>query len=371
MTDAKPPATEPAGPYERYLAVRHFGSLDGLRCLSIVAVVFHHGVDEHHELPLVAQLGFLGVDLFFVLSGFLIVTLLLREKRSRGRISLSRFYVRRVLRIFPAYFGLLLALGLVYAFVAPNASTAAGYWELLPFYLTFTSNWVIDNAANLGVLWSLAAEEQFYLVWPAVEKVLPNRWVWAVLAVVLAVNQAVNFRLIDGWLRAHLGVGHADLSMLQITFTPIALGVCLAHLLDQRSTFMRVYTFLAPRWSPLAAFAILGILVNLGREDIAGWQRLTIQLAMAFLLASVVVREDHAARRFLAWRPVAFVGSISYGMYLYHMWALHVVREGLKRSPVRVPGDLFLLGLGLTVVVAAVSYYLYERRFLRLKGRFG
>src|SRR5260221_295593 len=89
-----------------YLAIRTFGSLDGLRALSILAVVWHHTQEGFHFLP-IAYRGFLGVDLFFMISGFLIVTLLLRERRRTGTISVKKFYIRRFLRIFPPYYAVL------------------------------------------------------------------------------------------------------------------------------------------------------------------------------------------------------------------------------------------------------------------------
>ena len=153
-----------------YIRTRTFGSLDGVRGLCILGVVWHHVLGESFKR------GFLGVDMFFVLSGFLIVTLLLRERDRRGTISLKKFYARRMLRIFPIYYLLLFVVFLLYLVTKPASSTAKEYYLALPFLLTYTSNWVHLQAGNVGIMWSLATEEQFYLVWPMIEK-LCARWV--------------------------------------------------------------------------------------------------------------------------------------------------------------------------------------------------
>src|SRR4051794_35840466 len=173
---AEKPGTVTRGPdpYSAYRALTHFGSLDGLRAASILAVLFHHAVEPVAALPATSR-GFLGVDMFFLLSGFLIVTLLLRERDAYGRISLGKFYVRRTLRIFPVYYGLLLVFSLLYLTAGERLSTSKGFFAALPFYLTYTSNWTTTQAANFAITWSLAAEEQFYLVWPAVEKYLRGK----------------------------------------------------------------------------------------------------------------------------------------------------------------------------------------------------
>lgn len=204
--------------YEDYRATRVFPGLDALRGLSIVGVVWHHAGVPIDGVPMSAR-GFVGVDAFFVLSGFLIVTLLLRERDRHGQISLRNFYVRRSLRIFPLYYGVLLGLS-VLLWLRPGFSLAGSFWSDLPALLTYTANWV-GITGLLSVTWSLAAEEQFYLLWPPVERWL-GRWVFPVWIVAIVINQAANF----GWLDALLPPGrrHDDLEILQTTFTPILLG---------------------------------------------------------------------------------------------------------------------------------------------------
>src|SRR5262245_57925158 len=159
------------GTFEAYRRVRVFSALDGLRALSVLAVVWQHSPRPSTFTALfpASRYGFLGVDLFFEISGFLIVTLLLRERAESGRISLRNFYARRALRIFPLYYGVLAAFALLFFVLRPNGSGAAAFRSELPVMAFYLSNWV-PVSGMFAITWSLAAEEQFYFVWPPVEK---------------------------------------------------------------------------------------------------------------------------------------------------------------------------------------------------------
>jgi peptidoglycan/LPS O-acetylase OafA/YrhL len=123
--------TEDRQGYSAFRSRAYFNSLDGLRSLCILAVIWHHQLEYAPGIPL-GRLGFLGVDMFFVLSGFLITTLLLRERDRRSDVSLRAFYLRRSLRIFPVYYALLAALTVFYM-VRPNGNSAAGFIQDLPY----------------------------------------------------------------------------------------------------------------------------------------------------------------------------------------------------------------------------------------------
>ncbi len=357
------PASHPA-----YRAQRSFGSLDGVRCLCILPVLWHHaGVSS--DLRLLGR-GFLGVDMFFVLSGFLIVTLLLRERDRTGGVSLRRFYARRTLRIFPPYYGLLLALAVAYGLLR-TAEEGDPFFGALPVYLLYVSNWSTLQAPNLAIMWSLATEEQFYLVWPACEKWIRRSWIPAVLAAWLALNQAINFGWLDSVFAGLYGTPTVpDLSILDTTFTPICLGVILAHLLHERRWFDRLAPLLQGR---LMAPLLLGSLVleaQLTPADLSGWPRLLVHLTMAAWLGSLVVREDHALAGLLRLRPIARIGAISYGMYLYHLWVFHVARLANEQLGLDFLAALFVTGGLLTILVAELSFRFLETPFLGWKRRF-
>jgi peptidoglycan/LPS O-acetylase OafA/YrhL len=359
----QPRGTRPT--HAAYLAARSFGALDGVRGLSILAVVYHHA---HGALAWgrTSERGFLGVDLFFVLSGFLIVTLLLRERDQTGRVSLRNFAARRALRIMPLYFGILLLDTVILGVLRRDGSHAGAFWKELPYLLTYTTNWV--PVTTLSVTWSLSAEEQFYLVWPLIEKVVRRP---ALLAVALIVaSEAVALGLLDRPLSSWFGWTAREPAMLrQTTFAPILLGVLLAHVLHDQRGFAVVVRALG---SPLSPILILGALlgvVPLLPADLSGWPRLCVHLLMILLLASVVVREDHALHGFLSWGPLRRLGVLSYGMYLWHMFAL-AVPLGMVNAGRLSALLLFPLTLALTVALAEVSLRHYETPFLRLRARF-
>jgi peptidoglycan/LPS O-acetylase OafA/YrhL len=352
--------------YSYYRSRSYFNSLDGLRALSILAVVWHHTEGETGGLAL-ARLGFLGVDMFFVLSGFLIVTLLLRERDRQGDISLRGFYLRRSLRIFPAYYGLLAVLTLIYT-LKPNGRTPPGFFADLPYLLTYTINWV-QSASIMAIAWSLAAEEQFYLVWPPIEKWLSRR-AWAVLLGILAVNQAVNFLMVDGRLAAWLSPWRVP-GMCQITFTPICLGVALAHALHSPRGFRTFERLLGASWAPAAVLGVLILDLGSAPPDLTGWPRLSIQVLMAILLGSCVIRDPHWLSPVLDNSVMRRIGVVSYGIYLYHLLGLHLAGIVLRWSGLAFPYADFLITMLVSWGMAELSYRFYEKPFLRLKDALG
>jgi peptidoglycan/LPS O-acetylase OafA/YrhL len=329
-------------------------------------VIWHHAGPAWSALP-GSQRGFLGVDMFFVISGFLIVTLLLRERGRNGDVSLRDFYVRRTLRIFPPYYALLGALALHAALGLASPERARLVFAELPYYLTYTSNWVF--MVVLPLTWSLATEEQFYLAWPWVEK-YARRWTFALLALVLVVSQWMNFARGSAPFVALFGPDHEQLAILQVTFTPICLGVLLAHALDSRSGFERLARLLAARAAPVVlALATLAV-ANLPNDDISGWHRLSLHVLMTALVGACVVREDHALQPLMRWPALRRIGVVSYGMYLYHLFAQHAVEAALGRLGLHSKLLGFAACLLLAWAIAELSFRLLETPFLRMKERF-
>lgn len=345
---------------------RYFGSLDGIRALSIVAVLWHHTIPAGLEGSFWRR-GFLGVDMFFTLSGFLIVTLMLRERDRTNTISMRGFYLRRTLRIFPLYYGTL-ALVTLLMFVRPSTPWRDQWLQDLPVYLTYTVNW-LGVSTLLEPAWSLAAEEQFYLVWPPLERWLANK-IRYILAGLLIVSQLIHFGLIDGLLASAFGWGPDEPEMLrQTTFTPILLGVVLAHTLHDRRAFNAVYRALQGKAVPWILAGIIVALCIVSPSDIRGWPRLAIHLFMVALLASVVIREDHGLATVLRLRPLQRIGMISYGIYLLHPFGMHASGVLRDKLPFSIMGDDFVLTSLFSIVIAELSFRFYESPFLRLKEK--
>ena len=350
--------------YVAFRARRVFGSLDGLRCVSILAVIWHHSPGTI-EAGRIGTRGFLGVDIFFVLSGFLIVTLLLRERDQKGNISLKSFYARRTLRIMPLYYAVVLGSAAIFIGLRPDGATAQSLRSSLPYLLTYTTNWAIVGGV-LDITWSLAAEEQFYLVWPPMQKYVRRPLI--VLAVLILVSQFIQFGLLDDELAA-LGAGPDDLPMLrQITFTPILLGVLLAYVLHSRKGFELTSSVLAHRAAPLVISIALLVFLEVAPEDLRGWPRPTIHVMIAALLTSVIVEQNHVLAPLLDWGPVVRIGALSYGMYLLHMFVVHVTSALAEDQVLRY--FAFPATAIITWLAAEVSYRYFETPFLRLKARF-
>ena len=350
-----------------YRAIRFFPSLDGLRCASIVAVIWHHTDNAIPGIPM-SQRGFLGVDMFFVLSGFLIVTLILRERERKGEFSLRGFYARRVLRIFPLYYGVILALTAAFI-LKPGSDLAPGFLAALPYFLTYTLNWYAGETF-FHVAWSLCAEEQFYAIWPPIERLFRGPALMTVLLGVLAVNILVNFGLMDGPIREWFGVERSSLVFLETAFTPICLGVLLAHVLHSERGFGPVARVAGHPWAPAALAGALVVAMNIPAGDIGGPIRFAIHLTMTALLASVVIQERHVLARLLCWAPIRRLGMVSYGMYLWHhlaMWPLIVL---LQRMDIPQRHVLFVPAMAATWIFAELSFRYYESPFLKIKERF-
>jgi len=339
--------------------------LDGLRALAVLAVVWHHAHHGYEWLP-ISRNGFLGVDVFFVLSGFLITHLLLKERDDRGSISLVGFYIRRSLRILPVYYLLLAVLAGYFAWAGAGPAAHVFFAEL-PWHLSFTSNWV-QVSSLMFISWSLSTEEQFYLVWPALVVAL-GRWAILVAIAFLLFNQMINFGVLDEWL-ARLGLAYGSLNILQITFTPIVLGVLLAFALAHQ----RIRAALE-RLPAGAMWACAGGVLWLANVpgDVRGLPRLSFHMATTALIALVVTQPASSVVRALEWRPLVFVGSVSYGVYLFHMLALDMAVRVLKRVvPSGAPPEWVFVGAGaLAIGLAAISFKYFETPLIGLKHRLG
>jgi peptidoglycan/LPS O-acetylase OafA/YrhL len=341
-----------------FCATNRFGSLDGIRALAILGVVWHHS-HTGASAPL-AQRGQLGVDLFFVVSGFLIVTLLLRERDRDGAISLPRFYLRRALRIFPLYY---LALAGYYAIaVWRGGELYDAVAADLPYAAVYVANWVPLHSL-LVITWSLAAEEQFYLLWPGIERFAPRAARW-VLAAALAGCIAVQV-----FADHATGVTRLPSFLLQSSFTPILGGVALAHTLHTRAGFACLHALLAPRAAaPLALAALIGVAAY-PWANMNGAPRVAFALVGVALVGAGVLREDHGLARILRCRPLARLGVVSYGVYLLHLVPLLALGFARNRLPTIPDGLRFVLVLAIAWALAELSFHLVERRLLRLKER--
>jgi peptidoglycan/LPS O-acetylase OafA/YrhL len=348
--------------YQAFQSTTFFSSLDGLRALSVVAVVWHHTAGVEHQPFNIVNRGYFGVDFFFAISGFLITTLLLRERRRTAGISLPRFYARRSLRIFPLYYAVL-AVYVVLTFATRRGTPEGdGFFDHLPAFATYTSNWFVDLTAGTSVTfyfaWSLATEEQFYLFWPPILTFVSRRWTKPLVPAIVSLLVLITINQIA--LHAFDGDGFG-LTVLQSLQLPILAGALGALLLDSRAAF----TWIGPALASRAAAPVVAAAVGL--ELFVGARTELIQLSMVLLVLACCVRPTTALTPVLASRPLRHIGMVSYGVYLMHMLAANAVRPVVGRhSGVMV----FLATLVVVLVMATMSYRWFESPLLRRKERF-
>jgi peptidoglycan/LPS O-acetylase OafA/YrhL len=367
---------------------RHLPALNGLRGIAVIGVVAYH-------LQLSwAKGGYLGVDLFFVLSGFLITTLLLEEWVGSGRINLAAFWGRRARRLLPALFLVVAALALYLVcnaiFGAPGANgliDLAGLRGDAIATLLYVNNWHLIYAhqsyfaqfstpSPLQHTWSLAIEEQFYLVWPLLLLVLLRygrrgwRRLGLVTTIVLGVGSSVLMALLF-----HPGVDPSRIYYGTDTrLFDLMAGATLAFLAAARgqpgASARRTLHWVGP----VAAVVLAVFWVRAGT---AGGLPTNFMFEGGFLvcaaLAALIVADARliAPGRFaraLAWRPLHFIGTISYGIYLWH-WPVIVYLDGARTGLSTWPLDL--LRVAVTLLASTASYYLVERPIRLAKWRGG
>ena len=356
------PASSQAA-YERFVQTRHLPGLDGLRCLAILPVIWHHATPR--LLPGVLGKGAVGVDLFFALSGFLITTLLLRERRGSGEIRLTAFYARRSLRIFPLYYVVLAFYALRALQTQAGSVVARHFLHALPFHATYTANWFVDYAVPHPVMfafsWSLCVEEQFYWVWPILMACFRRR---ALLAVLMGGAVLVDVLAEHGAFAAYLPAGSLGLRMLTSFATPIGCGSLIALLLDAPLGFRVAAWLLGWRWS--APFLLL---LSVGWLLLPATPYLPLSLSLSALVGAVALRPDSGLAWLLERAALRKVGTLSYAAYLLHVTALGLVRRFLPQFQDSAL-VVFCLGLPLSLAFAQAANWAIERPFLRLRARF-
>ena len=356
MDDRSPSA---ALTHDQYLDAKFFSSLDGLRFLCIAAVIVHHSPWSALDWP-IAKRGFLGVDMFFVLSGFLIVTLLLRERDQFGEISLKDFYIRRGLRIFPIYFlyvFLLLGVALFLSEASSLRGAVEGNWIYL---LTFTVNYAGEHTGPFAHLWSVSVEEQFYLIWPFLEW-KGRRWLKPVLFLMLLLCV-----LRDAGILAELSPFLAGSPFSR----SLVWGVALAWLLHSKRGCELAARAVGGRWASLIiGLVLLAIVAQSGDRE--GWKAVSTSILLACFVASVVIRPDHVLARFFRFGPIAYLGTISYGIYLYHIPAMAILRSAGEKLGIEEWSVLYVVIylVGLTAV-SAISFQYFEKPILSQRRRF-
>ncbi len=305
-----------------------------------------------------------GVQIFFVISGFLITAILMEQKDTvRSRLFLVKnFIIKRSLRIFPIYY-ILLSVWLVVSLL----SGVDWYKGNAIYYFTYTSNMLVYYKGwqnmQFGPLWTLAIEEQFYLIWPCIILFLPKKKeVWLMVLLVLG-SLAFKFVFTDE--------KYARLLISQIDM--LGIGALIAYMIKYEYTFIIniVYTLRMP-----IIIITTTLLITFKYWAVFREAGLVYNICMLALPSTLVIGCYLGFKNFFGFflnlRFVRYMGKISYGLYLYHMSIL-VVMDMLSKKITSIYFNnvvMFLISIGLTILVAHLSYILIEKRFIRLKEKF-
>jgi peptidoglycan/LPS O-acetylase OafA/YrhL len=347
--------------------------LDCLRFFAFFSVFVFHVFPPHADyyaerhfpcgefIASVSRAGSFGVDLFFLLSAYLITELLLREKESFGKVHLKSFYARRVLRIWPLYFVAVL-IGALLPLVDSSQRFPGTY---VVAFLLLAGNWMTSlvgfPGSVMNPLWSVSFEEQFYLIWPTIVSKTRNGTTLLFTSGVFLFTAEVARMVLLKYAR------HSDVAIFTNTIArldPIAFGIATAVVLRKRQVHLR--------WFSRIGFFLLGATVWLAAGHCFGLSRTFLLVgypAMAlgsWLIFMSVFGVDPAPR----W--LRYLGKISYGLYVFHMLALYLA-EKLIGGYAKSWGKFIVfwwLGLAMTLAMASLSYHFFESPFLRLKERF-
>ncbi|MBN9379454.1 MAG: acyltransferase [Chitinophagaceae bacterium] len=358
----------------------YFPNLNGLRFIAAFLVIIHHleqfksmfGLPNNWKNPFVSIVGPLGVVLFFVLSGFLITYLLMAEERKTGTIAIRKFYIRRILRIWPLYYLIVLAgffllnhLSLLNVGDLSRAVWVDGWPKLLLFVL-FLPN--IAYAFFLPVpfvsqSWSVGVEEQFYLIWPWLMKKTKNkkRALFGVLAVYLLVKFLLQL--------AHKFASNSNVELVygiwgNFSIDCMAIGGIYALLLFRNAPALKI---LFNRGVQFGTYLLLVLLL------ITGTVVPHVHFEVYALLFGIVIINLAANPRRLfsldtPW--LNYLGTISYGLYMYHAIAIVAGLRLLSSAGIHSGVIQYAVSILFAIIISSVSYEFFEKKYIRMKARF-
>ena len=326
----------------------YYPELDGVRAIATFLVMVFHLAQQGIPIRGPVMLGQTGVDLFFVLSGFLITTILLKSQPHDWH-EVRTFYIRRTLRIFPLYYGFLVAAALL------RSPVSAPFWLYLQnLYFAFGV-----RLHGPDHFWSLAVEEQFYLVWPFVVLFLPPRWLLTGLWLMILGAPVCRVGLIA------LGASPFYFTLSRVD--GLAAGALLA-VLQSRGTLGKLRRPLALLAIGMGAIvALQGFLAN---HAGTAWIQVTkfscITGWYTALVGLLLTSTPSLATRWLRSAALRFVGRISYGLYVFHPVVYAFILPRLAPYPALLRASA---AVAVTFVLALLSWYGFERHFIRLKDR--
>lgn len=357
----------------------YFPNLNGLRFIAAFMVIIHHleqvlsifGLNNSWNNPVILAIGELGVELFFVLSGFLITYLLLCEQHEFKTISIKDFYIRRVLRIWPLYY----FIGLIAFFLLPNIQffnipiysdqLIENFNFKLMLYLLFLPNLLL---LGFGIIvpyasqsWSVGVEEQFYLIWPLLMKIFKNKLtLFFLIILIYFFMYYFGFRIIK------YIIWNNELELIKNVWSgfkiySMAIGALFSYSLFNKSKILSLLLD-----SKFYLFSIL-LLIFL----IAFNFKWSFVYNILFGIIILNLASSKAKGLFLENTVMNYLGKISYGLYMYHLISITICIKLFQYFDWL--NYYFLLLLSITtvsIILASLSYYMLEKKFILLKNRF-
>ncbi|MEW5847195.1 MAG: acyltransferase [Myxococcota bacterium] len=368
-------------------------SLDGLRFIAFLLVFIHHSppfvVEGARNVAVrilhgIQSRGWIGVDLFFALSAYLLTRLLCREHAAFGSIDLRSFYVRRALRIWPLHFFAVLVgtLLLPLAGVLGPAWTTEEHTQLVQRHtianVLLMGNysagiWGYAPSKMMSALWSISLEEQFYLFWPWTLRYVLKRSPWARLLILLGmVLLSVTAKLCLASVTQHPFLWTATFCRLEPFVIGAALALAAEGLLPVR--FRQPSPF-AALMALMASVALVAALPNVDSQGLSSIALFGAAACFAGSLLPLALAEGSTMMRVLGSPPARWMGTVTYGLYVYHIAAFAIVGGEVEQTGLQPGAPLTwfvttLAALLLTGALARVSYALLERPFVRMKDRY-
>jgi len=353
----------------------HIPALDGMRAIAVLMVVIFHAILLVPSIKPFVNGGFMGVDVFFVLSGFLITSILLKEYDRTETINFKNFYMRRLLRLMPAYWLHLVLLFVFAGLVLPQTETDKLHSNNnFLFSFLYLSNWhrALNGSEITGLLshtWSLAIEEQFYLFWAGFLFIILNRFSRQKIVAI-----TVGLIVFTMLFRIYRWNGHASVDFLYNAFDSRVDALLVGCLASQ----LMAWNIIPKRFLSSRAFDLVGllavwvsivILFNLSAAFYSPFLYLggftIFALAIGIIIIWVASRSKTRYSDLLSARPLVWIGKTSYGLYLWHSIAISIVFYSDIPAVAKLP-----TALALAFSMTALSYYLVEVPFLKLKSRF-
>jgi peptidoglycan/LPS O-acetylase OafA/YrhL len=367
----------------------YFPALNALRFFAALLVFTCHvelmkgrnGINNYYNIKTFQTLGGSSVTFFFVLSGFLITYLLFAEKSSSGTISVSKFYLRRILRIWPLYYTVVMAglfliphISFLHISISEHLRTDFNYkLFLFIFFMPNVSYVLFPHTPYISPCWSIGVEEQFYLVWPLLFKNTKNhlRLFVILIPIIYGIKLILTFAIKYS---SHIKARDAFENILQIMYFTrfecmILGGICAYILYHERTAVLAViYNF----YTQVICYALIIFFL------ITGFSVPVIQHIIYSILFGIMILNVATNPRSLLHlenQLLNYLGQISFGLYMYHELAIGITVKILKAFPFNFNGGLFsivlyLAALLVTIGIAASSYRFLEKPFLKLKTRF-